>query len=375
MLGSMVGWCGNVYMHIVTRLILFSAVLLPACMLASDLGSMGNVALVRVPNGGQAVTAKVTKGGNIHLLYNSGDIPYYVKSSDDGASFSSPIAVVDEASRKPGLVFSGMSMAVGKGNTVYMAMITNNWQRKLPGVPDGLLYATLAPGAKVFTPVLSLNRRPSEGFSLAADGNGDVAASWLSGRLFANFSRDGGRTFTPNAEINNTCLPCECCTTSAAYGADGNLAVLYRERTNNERDMYVVLVSKDGRQSRARISSTPWKIDGCPMTYYMISATKEGYVAAWPTKGDIYFARLDRNGKLLSPGEIKTPGHSGMRSGVVALSAPNGESLVAWKHEDELGWQLYDTKGRPEGVPGSVKSPGKGAAGVVDKNGRFILFQ
>ena len=69
MLGSMVGWCGNVYMHIVTRLILFSAVLLPACMLASDLGSMGNVALVRVPNGGQAVTAKVTKGEEFALRY------------------------------------------------------------------------------------------------------------------------------------------------------------------------------------------------------------------------------------------------------------------------------------------------------------------
>ena len=151
--------------------------------------------------------------------------------------------------------------------------------------------------------------------------------------------------------------------------------MLYRERTNNERDMYVILVRKDGHQSRARISSTPWKIDGCPMTYYTISATKEGYVAAWPTKGDIYFDKLDRNGKVLPPGEIKTPGHSSMRSGVVALGAPNGESLVAWKHKDELGWQRYDTQGRPEGLPGSVTSPGKGAAGVVDENGRFILFQ
>lgn len=362
-------------MRIVTRLALISAVLLPACMLAADMGSMGNLALVLVPNGGQAVAADITEGGTIHLLYNSGDIPYYVKSSDAGTSFSSPIAVVDKASRKPGLVFSGMSMAMGKGNSVYVAMITNNWQTKLPDVPEGFIYATLAPGAKAFTPVRSLNRRPSEGFSLAADGDGDVAASWLSGRLFANFSHDGGRTFTPNAEINHTYLPCECCTTSAVYGADGNLAVLYRERTNDERDMYVVLVSRAGHQLRTRISSTLWKIDGCPMTYYMISATKEGYVAAWPTKGDIYFARLDRKGKVLPPGEIKTPGHSSMPSAVVALSGPNGESLVAWKHEDELGWQLYDAEGRPEGVPGYAKSPGKGAAGVVDKNGRFILFQ
>jgi hypothetical protein len=294
---------------------------------------------------------------------------------DEGASFSSPIAVVDKASRKPGLVFSGMSMAVGKGNSIYVAMITNNWQTKLPGVPEGFIYATLAPGATAFTPIRSLNRQPSEGFSLAADGKGDVAASWLAGRLFSNFSRDGGRTFTPNAEINKAYLPCECCTTSTVYGADGDFVLLYRERTNNERDMYVIVMKKDGRQSRTRIRSTLWQIDACPMTYFMISAVPEGYVAAWPTKGDIYFARLDRNGNVLPPGEIKTSGHSSMRSGVVALGAPNGESLVAWKHEDELGWQLYDREGRPEGAAGTVKSPGKGAAGAVDQSGRFILFQ
>lgn len=82
---------------------------------------------------------------------------------------------------------------------------------------------------------------------MEADGKGDAAASWLAGRLFANLSRDGGRTLTPNAEINNAYLPCECFTTSAVYGADGDLAVLYRERTNNERDMYVVLANKNSR--------------------------------------------------------------------------------------------------------------------------------
>ena len=362
-------------MHMITRVILFSVLLLPAGMFAADIGSTTKVALVRVPNDGHAVAAKITEGGTIHLIYQSGDIPYYVKSSDHGASFSSPIAVVDKALQKPGLKFSTFSMTAGKRDQVYVAMLTNNWQTKLPDVPEGLIYATLAPGAKAFTPVRSLNQRPSEGFSLAADGNGNVAATWLSGRLFANFSHDGGKTFTPNAEINKDYLPCECCTTSAAYGTDGDLAVLYRERTNDERDMYLVLLHRDGSQSRTRISNTLWKINGCPMTYYMIFPTNEGYVAAWPTKGDIYFARLDRSGKVLPPGEVKTPGRSGMRSGVVALSAPNGESLVAWKHEDELGWQLYDEAGRPEGMPGSVKSPGKGAAGVVDKRGRFILFK
>jgi hypothetical protein len=107
----------------------------------------------------------------------------------------------------------------------------------------------------------------------------------------------------------------------------------------------------------------------------MISATPEGYVAAWPTKGDIYFARLNTKGNLLAPGEIKTPGHSSMRSSVIALGAADGESLVAWNHEGELGWQLYDRDGKPRGQPGSAPGAGKGAAGVAEKDGHFILFQ
>ena len=201
-----------------------------------------------------------------------------------------------------------MSMALGKGNAFYVAMITNNWQTKLPGVPEGLIYSTLAPGAKAFTPVRSLNRATQRRF-LPGSGQRrrrrrDLARRQALCQLFAAMA---ARTFTPNAEINHSYLPCECCTTSAVYGADGDLAVLYRERTNNERDMYVVLVGKDGHPSRTRISSTPWKIDACPMTYYMISATKEGYVAAWPTKGDIYFARLDRKWQGLASGRNQNP--------------------------------------------------------------------
>jgi hypothetical protein len=40
-----------------------------------------------------------------------------------------------------------------------------------------------------------------------------------------------------------------------------------------------------------------------------------------------------------------------------------------------LGWQLYDAKGQPSGSTGSDKSAGNGIAGVVDKNGQFILFR
>jgi len=149
-------------------------------------------------------------------------------------------------------------------------------------------------------------------------------------------SHDNGETFTAYAEPNPSWNPCDCCTTASAYGADGKLALLYREETDNERDMFVVLSDprSQSKPVRTRISSTAWKINGCPMTYFTITRSEAGFVTAWPTKGQVYFARLDKAGNVLPPGEIRTPGTSGMRNGLVALSASDGASLIAWKSKD-----------------------------------------
>jgi hypothetical protein len=352
-------------------------VILTSSLAANEIAGSGRVAIIQTPNGGQPVEANLGSDGMIRLLYDSrGEgIPYYVRSSDGGLTFSRPVPIVDKTSRKPGLIFSGDAMAVGRGGAIYVATSTNNWKLKLPGVVEGLIYATLAAGANAFTPIRSLNGQPSEGFSLAADESGNVAATWLANKLYANFSRDSGKTFTPNAEISPSYNPCNCCTTRAVYGPDGNLAVLYREKAHDKRDMYIVILKKDGGQLHTRVSSTLWEVNACPMTYYAISSTKNGYIAAWPTKGEIYFTRMDRNGKVVAPGEIKTPGRTGMRTGLIALEAPDGQALIAWKHQGELSWQLYSADGRPEGSPSSMPNKGAGVAGIVDKTGRFILFQ
>jgi hypothetical protein len=154
------------------------------------------------------------------------------------------------------------------------------------------------------------------------------------------------------------------------------VALLYREETDNQRDMFVVLFDQhgDSKPSRTRLSATPWKVNACPMTYFTITRAGDGYVAAWPTKGQVYFARLDKDGAVLPPGEIKTPGTSGMRNGLVALTAPDGATLVAWKDKDKLGWQVYDAKGQPLQEPDSAPSPGGGAAAVVSRSGNFLVF-
>jgi hypothetical protein len=46
-----------------------------------------------------------------------------------------------------------------------------------------------------------------------------------------------------------------------------------------------------------------------------------------------------------------------MRTGMLSMSAPEGQTLVAWKKDEQLGWQLYGSDGRPSGKPGFAKSP------------------
>jgi hypothetical protein len=343
--------------------------------LASAGDSAGKVTLVAVPGGGKPVVARTDKYGTVHLLFDSKDGPKYAKSTG-GVTFSSAIPVIRGGSQPAGLEYSAWDMAVGKSGRVHVAMSTNAWKLKLPEEEWGFFYASLDPDASAFSPVRNINRKPSEGFSLAADDKGKVTACWLSDKLYANVSHDDGETFGPNVEINHRYNPCNCCTTSAAYGKDGRLAVLYREETNNERDMYLVLWDQArGETTRTRVGRTPWKVDGCPMTYYTVIPDQGGFVAAWPTKGTICFACLDGRGESSRLAEVETPGRSGMRTGIIGLGGPNGKTLVAWKQDGLMGWQLYDAEGQPSGPPGSAKSAGNGVAGVVGKDGRFILFR
>jgi hypothetical protein len=335
----------------------------------------GSVAVVACPNGGSPVCARVASDGAIHLLYDLRGFCWHTVSRDNGRTFDEAVCVIDPVSRKPGLEFAGADMALDSKGRVFVAMSTNAWKLGLSQNEWSLHYATLAPSASTFSPVCNLNNKSSEGFSLAADDRGDVAAVWLSGKLYANFSGDAGQTFSSNAEISAECDPCPCCTTSSVFAPNGDLGILYREEADNNRDMYILIKHRDGRLTRRRISSTGWKIGACPMSCFSITIAPKGYIAAWPTKGQVYFARLDEEGNPMPPVEVATSGRAIMHEGVLGLSTRDGQVLVAWNHDGRLNWRRYDSSAAPIGPIGSIATSGKAAAGVTLGDSRFLLFQ
>src|SRR5260370_41106874 len=106
-------------------------------------------------------------------------------SEPSSVSFGSAIPVVVGWPRETGLEYSAWDMALGKGGRVHVARGTNAWKLKLPQEEWGFYYASLDPGSAAFSPVRNLNRKPSEGFSLAADDTGNVTACCLADARYA----------------------------------------------------------------------------------------------------------------------------------------------------------------------------------------------
>ncbi len=162
--------------------------------------------------------------------------------------------------------------------------------------------------------------------------------------------------------------PCECCGSRATYTRDGSLAVLYRDKTDNLRDTNVAILANGATKwSNRVISETPWPISSCPMTGSFLGESKAGIAAAWETDGQIFF----RVGLGAETKEVRAAEKG--RFPVVLTSGST--TLVAWKDDKQLEWQVF------EGDTSSIGNQGSHAgtnsdrpAGVIAKSGRMILI-
>jgi hypothetical protein len=368
-----------------------------------------DVAVVRVPNGGIQPQAERDRAGNIHLLYfagepSAGDL-YYVRSSDDGTTFSKPLRVNSEAGSAiaSGSVRGGR-LALGINGRPHVAW--NGSGKTGPAGPQDpvtkrsgtqMFYTRLDEAGTAFEPQRGLMQHTVNldgGGTVAADGTGNVYVAWHAndmrntGRTEADRavwiarSSDGGKTFaTETRAWNEPTGACGCCTLELLASSDA-LLMLYRSASagGTQRDIYFI-GSTDHGHSFAGTRIHPWRINACPMTSMSLAAANGSIFGAWETEASVFFGKLDaREHRAL--GVVEAPvERSPAKHPRIAVN-PKGQALLVWTEGTgyarggSFAWELFDADGRPTRVAGHA--PGipalSFAAAVSRRDGGFVVF-
>jgi hypothetical protein len=195
-------------------------------------------------------------------------------------------------------------------------------------------------------------------------------------------STDDGATFAPEAPaIAEPTGACGCCGTRALADDRGGLYILYRAATQGDGRDIVLLTSRDagahfwGRRVHA------WKINACPMSSASLAECNGAVLAAWETRQEVYFARVDTESAAVSPPGT-APGGEGRKHPAVAGNARGQTILVwaegtGWQKGGALAWQVFDAGGRPTDAKGRIPEgiPTWGSStSVARPDGSFLII-
>ncbi|MCB0457511.1 MAG: hypothetical protein R2776_04080 [Flavobacteriaceae bacterium] len=147
---------------------------------------------------------------------------------------------------------------------------------------------------------------------------------------------------------------CDCCNTAAAIGANDELIVVYRDRSEDEiRDIAMKRWTRDSNWVAPKIiGNDHWKIEGCPVNGPAVDTFEDGVVVAWFTgvneEGSVNVAF---SGTYENPIRVDAGNATG-RVDVVMLSGT--EAAVLWmepKGEEEVIQLVKVSSNGTKGTP------------------------
>ena len=236
-------------------------------------------------------------GSDLYVTFGRGDRLSVARSTDGGASFAAPVTLPGGGTLSLGM-HRGPRMA-GTARSLLVSAVIG----KKGGGADGdvVLFRSADRGATWTTPT-TINDIPGsarEGLhAMGAGPSGLVVVAWLDlrqggTRLYAAVSRDHGVTWAEDVLVYASPggAICECCHPSIAISATGELAFMFRNNVDGNRDMYVTR-STDGRtfSPAVKLGTNSWLLDACPMDGGALTFEGRDVVATWRRENDVYLS-------------------------------------------------------------------------------------
>jgi hypothetical protein len=273
-----------------------------------------------------------TAGGRVWVAFGHGPEIFVAASSDGGVTFDPPVRVA-----------ALPSLALGRRRGPRIVAHGNNVT--VTAIAGDLFAFNSKDAGKTWTgPVLINDARTSarEGLdNLAVAPDGRLFAVWLDDRtgpkqLFGAESTDGGATWSANQLIYRRPegTICECCHPSAQFNAHGELAVMWRNSIDGNRDLWFAKRASGagGFTGHTKLGDDTWPLKGCPMDGGALFAVGENFGTIWQRAGAIYFAR---------PGAPERKVADGTQP--VALATPR-RSVAVWQQGKDL-WSVSLAEG------------------------------
>jgi hypothetical protein len=213
---------------------------------------VGDVDVVHLPEGALVPDVIMDKSGVLHMVYGMGDNALYVRSADNGRTFSPPVKVNTEGKVTLKMGERGPKLALGKGGSIHVVW-ADQWS---PGVKVYPRYSRSLDGGRTFEPPRALaSLYGIDGLTMAADSKGSVTVFFhhvtpgqqlevpFAHHLYLVRSTDNGATFGPEQRMkikDMDVLACSMCMMRARITADGNVNLALRVANDNIRDFFLM---------------------------------------------------------------------------------------------------------------------------------------
>jgi len=318
--------------------------------------------------------------GVLHMVYGREHHAWYLRSSDNGKTFSAPVEVNSSGLVETKMGERGPKLAVGGDGVVHVVWM-DEWA---PGVETFARYSRSVDGGRSFEPVKAVSAMSGiDGVTATTDGQGNVVVFWhvmaepkpdVKATTWLHLARstNNGATFGPSEKLNITNLAglaCSMCMMRARASADGHVYLAFRTAVDNIRDFYVLKGRFTENQFSAyRVNQDNWKIDFCPMCGPELTLAANGQAwCAFMSRNQVYWATADA-GLTEWRLHASTPASEPNEIYPSALSNRKGDVLFLWQvgpmavqGTATVKWALYSRDGKPSGESGVL---GKSFAGT-----------